>query len=236
MQKVVLVTGAARRIGATIATYLHSQNYTVIIHCNNSVNFAMELANQLNKLRADSAKVIQCSLESQNSVENLVNLSLDWAGSLDVLVNNASVFIKDHDNFDEMLTINVKVPYWLSKAIFPYLKQNQGSIVNITDSNVHRPIKDYAIYCQTKAALSMQTKALAQEFAPFVRVNAVAPGAILWPEGDNFLNQAAKQYIISKSLLKRHGHPLNIAKAIFALIDNDFITGQELRVDGGRNI
>lgn len=236
MQKVALITGGARRIGAAIATYLHARDFKIIIHCNNSLNNAHELCDKLNALRADSAIVLQASLDSLESIESLIQDSFIWAKRLDVLVNNASIFSRDFNKFDAMWHINVKAPYLLSKFAFPYLNKVHGTIVNITDSNIRKPIKDYAIYCQTKAALSMQTKALALEFAPDVRVNAIAPGAILWPEGENDLSLDKKELIISKILLKKHGNPLNIAKAVFGLIENDFITGQEIFVDGGRNL
>lgn len=236
MQKVALITGGARRIGATIATYLHKKNFKIIIHCNNSLKDAYLLCNELNDTRVNSAIVLQSSLDSPQYIKKLIEDSFAFSKRLDVVVNNASIFSKDINKFDEMWNINVKAPYWLSNLAYPYLKEVNGSIINITDSNIRKPIKDYAIYCQTKAALSMQTKSHALEFAPKVRVNAVAPGAILWPEGDNDLNQEKKQYIISKILLKKHGNPLNIAKVVFSLVDNDFITGQEIFVDGGRNI
>lgn len=236
MQKVALITGGARRIGAAIAKYLHARDFKVIIHCNNSLNSAHELGDKLNKVRANSALVLQSSLESPETIQDIIQNSFNWSKRLDVLINNASIFSKEINKFDEMWYVNVKAPYLLSNFAFPYLQKVSGTIVNITDSNIRKPIKDYAIYCQTKAALSMQTKALALEFAPYVRVNAVAPGAILWPEGENDLSIEKKEFIISKILLKKHGKPLNIANAVFMLIENDFITGQEIFVDGGRNI
>ncbi len=236
MQKVALITGSARRIGAAIATYLHAEGFKVIIHCNNSLESAHALNTSLNKLRANSATVLNTPLDSPDFITKLIQNSVEWGTRLDVVVNNASIFLKDSNKFDDMWNINVMAPYWLSRFAYPYLQETRGSIVNITDSNVRKPIKDYAIYCQTKAALSAQTKVMALELAPDVRVNAVAPGAILWPEGENDLSEDKKQFIISKVLLKKHGNPLNIAKMVFSLIDNDFITGQEIFVDGGRNI
>jgi pteridine reductase len=236
MQKVALITGGARRIGAAISSYLHARDFKIIIHCNKSLKNAHELCEKLNGIRANSSIVIQSSFNSFEDIENCIQNSFMWSKRLDVLVNNASIFSKDVDKFDDMWQINVKAPYIASNLAFPYLQKMNGTIVNITDSNIRKPLKDYAIYFQTKAALSMQTKALALEFAPDVRVNSIAPGAIIWPEGDNNLSLEKKQLIISKILLKKHGNPLNIAKAVFALIDNDFITGQEIFVDGGRNI
>lgn len=247
MQKVALITGGARRIGSIIATYLHENGFKVIIHCNNSIEEANFLCKELNAKRENSCKVLKFSLDlsdnfatsvefPKSSIEKIIAGSIAWGGRLDVVINNASVFTSDDSRFDEMFAINVRAPFLLSKAAYPHLKASNGCIVNITDSNVRKPIKNYASYCQTKAALSMQTRALALEFAPDVRVNAVAPGAVLWPEGENNLSQDKKDLIISKILLKRHGHPINIAKMVLSLINNDFITGQEIFVDGGRNI
>ncbi len=236
MQKVALITGSARRIGAAVATYLHSHGFKIIIHCNNSLPAARILSDELNRIRADSAKVIQASLDSKDNIEKLIQDSFNWENRLDVIVNNASIFSKNLNKMDEMWSINVKAPYILNNLAYKYLQAVKGSIINITDTHARKPIKGYPIYCQTKAALRMQTKALALEFSPDVRVNAVAPGAILWPEGENDLSEDKKQFIISNTLLKKHGDPVNIAKAVLSLIDNDFITGHEIVVDGGRNI
>lgn len=236
MQKVALVTGSGRRIGATIASYLHKNGFNVVIHCNNSQDFAQQLSKTLNSQRASSAKVLVASLNSEDSVRSLVADSFAWQKRLDVIVNNASIFTKDANSLREMLTVNLQAPYWLNNFAYPYLQKVKGSIVNITDTHARKPLKEYSAYCQTKAALRMQTKSLALEFAPDVRVNAVAPGAILWPEGENTLSNQEKQTIIFKTPLKMHGDPIYIAKAVFSLIDNDFITGQEIVVDGGRNI
>lgn len=231
-----IITGGARRIGASIATYLHDKGFSVLVHCNTSQQDAIHLVTELNKKRANSAKFLAVNLDSEESCNYLLNTHMTWAHRLDVLINNASIFSKDYTRFDEMLLLNVKIPFLLSNKAFPYLQATKGSVINITDTHAKKPLKEYAVYCQTKAALSMQTKALATEFSPDVRVNAVAPGAILWPEGENNLNQHKKDMIIHKTLLKKSGRPINIAKAVYALLDNDFITGQELVVDGGRNL
>ena len=135
-----------------------------------------------------------------------------------------------------MWRCNVQAPYQLSHAALPYLEGTQGSIINITDVHAHTPLRGYAAYCQTKAALAMQTRALAQEFAPSVRVNAIAPGAIMWPEGANQLDSTIQEKIITKTLLKRHGTPENIAQAMIYLVNNTYVTGQSLQVDGGRHL
>ena len=233
---VALVTGAARRIGAAIAQHLHAAGFRVVIHCHQSKAAAQALADELNQLQADSAKVLMADLNHPGSVKQLLTDTLAWAGRMDLLVNNASLFTRNEADWDAMFTLNVKAPYLLSHAAYAHLAKTHGSIINITDIHAENPLKDYAIYCQTKAALSMQTKALAREFAPNIRVNAVAPGAIMWPEQDNQLSEVQQQHIIEKTPLKRHGSSLYIAQAVLALAQNIFITGQTLRVDGGRSI
>ncbi|KTD52106.1 pteridine reductase [Legionella quinlivanii] len=242
VRKVALITGAARRIGAVIAGHLHQAGYRVAIHYHQSEAEANSLALQFNQQQADSARIFCQNLSSLEKGEQLIEPVINWAGRLDLLVNNASQFTKNHfENFDETLwhtlfKLNTQVPYQLSQAALPYLKKQQGVIVNITDIHAEIPLKEYAIYCQTKAALLMQTRALAKEFAPLVRVNAVAPGSIAWPEKENRLSEQMQQKIIAETPLKRHGHPDFIAKAVLSIANNEFITGQVLNVDGGRSL
>lgn len=235
-QPTALITGASRRIGAAIATYLHQSGFRVLIHCHQSFDSALALAHVLNEKRTNTARVLSVDLSVKESAVELIHDTIDWARRLDVLVNNASVFSRHEADWDRMFVTNVKAPFWLSHAAYPYLVKTQGTIINITDTHAQTPLKGYAMYCQTKAALAMQTKALASEFAPDIRVNAVAPGAIAWPEGDNSLSQKQQQAILAQTALHCHGTPLFIAKAVFALVDNPFITGQTLPVDGGRYI
>jgi pteridine reductase len=238
--RVALVTGAGRRIGATIAKYLHHAGFSVVIHCHHSEQEAQDLCHELLKLRPNSARVLKADLSQQPHCITLVQQSIEWGGQLDVLVNNASQFISssetpfDSELWHQLFTINVQAPYWLSHAAKATLQQHTGVIINITDIHAETPLKGYAEYCQTKAALAMQTKSLAREFAPHIRVNAVAPGAIDWPEKDNSLSLTLQQKIVEKTLLKRHGESRFVAQAIMALVENPFITGQTLRVDGGR--
>ena len=236
---VALITGAARRIGAQIARYLHHAGFDVVIHCYQSQRPAMHLAEELNLIRPSSAIVLRANLAVEAQGRSLIQQVIRWKGRFDLLVNNASLFIKDTNDtavFDELFTVNVKAPFWLCDAAFDALKIGEGCVINITDIHAEKPLKDYSFYCQTKAALKMQTESLARVYAPFVRVNAVAPGAILWPEKDNALNEALKLNIISQTPLKRHGDPKWIAQAVYLLADNQFITGQTLRVDGGRSL
>lgn len=240
--KVALVTGAARRIGAAIAKELHHAGYHLIIHCHHSLKEAELLAEQLNQNRSHSVCVIQQDLTVTNAASDLINGAIACFGRLDVLVNNASVFTRtnlavvDEQNWDLLFNTNVKAPFLLSVAARPYLELAQGVIINITDIHAEQALKEYSVYCQSKAAFVMQTKSLAREFAPQIRVNGVAPGAIAWPEDDNALSESLQQKIIASTPLKQHGKPQFIAQAALALIQNPFITGQIIKVDGGRSL
>ncbi|MDA9271802.1 pteridine reductase [bacterium] len=233
-QKVALVTGASRRIGAAIARHLHQAGYRIVVHCLQSYHDGQALVQEMNQKKSDSAKLLVADLGEKSAILTLVDEAVHWAGRLDLLVNNASIFTRNDADWDKLFNINTKAPFYLSHAAFSHLAVYHGAIINITDIHAEQPLKGYAVYCQSKAALLMQTKALAVEFAPNVRVNAVAPGAIMWPETENALDPVQQQTIIAKTLLKQHGNSLFIAQAVLALADNPFITGQSLRVDGGR--
>lgn len=240
--KVALVTAGARRIGAAIVQQLHDAGYALVIHCRHALADADNLAQSLNTKRPHSAIVLQQELNAPNAPQELILKAYQWQQRLDLLVNNASVFIRtdcqnsDMNNWDELFQSNVKAPFLLSIAARPYLAVHQGAILNITDIHGEKPLKGYSIYCQTKAALEMQTKSLACEFAPEVRVNAIAPGSIAWPEQDNALSQELQQKIIAKTLLKKHGDPRYIAEAVLFFAEQPFLTGQTLKVDGGRGV
>ena len=240
--KVALVTGGARRIGAAIVTTLHQAGYKVVIHCRGGLKQAHDLAVNLNNIREDSAFILPRELTEVEAPQEMMQTIIDWAGRLDLLVNNASIFTPDEchsfngEAWQTLFDTNVKVPFALSLAAYPLLKKQRGVIINITDIHAEKPLKGYSAYCQSKAALNMQTESLAREFAPEVRVNAVAPGAIAWPENENSLSEEKQQQIINKTPLKQHGDPQFIAQAVLSLVDNPFITGQILRVDGGRSL
>ena len=240
--KVALVTGGARRIGAAIVKKLHSAGYKIAIHCRYTFAEAQELAQQLNEQRPDSALVLQKELTEAHAAQDLVTAISAWAGQLHLLVNNASVFIRndchqtEEKNWELLFNANVKAPFLLSLAARPLLAKNSGAIINITDIHAEKPLAGYSVYCQTKAALEMQTKSLARELAPEIRVNAVAPGSIAWPENENSLSQEIQQKILAETPLKRHGNPEFIAQAVLALAENPFITGQIIQVDGGRSL
>lgn len=238
--RIALVTGSARRLGASIAEYLHQAGFRVAIHYHCSRDEANRLSQTLNQRRKESAAVFSADLTAIKANQTLIDNVIEWAGQIDLLVNNAALFAPssletgENSLWNKMFTLNVQSPFWLSIAARASLDAQRGSIINITDIHAEHPLKGYSEYCQTKAALLMQTKALAREFAPNIRVNAIAPGAIAWPEHQNALSAAQQQHIIDKTLLKRHGEPLFIAQAVLALANNPFITGQMLRVDGGR--
>ena len=239
---VALVTGAARRIGAEIVRTLHQNSYRVVIHCHQSHALANQLATELNTIRADSALVVQADLSLANTLEAIVDKTIDWAQGLDLLVNNASLFARSDLNSadsafcEQLYAVNVFAPWRLSLKARPWLNKVSGNIINITDIHAEKPLKGYAEYSQSKAALNLQTKALAREFAPKIRVNAIAPGAIAWPVQENAVSDPIKEKIMNETPLKMHGQPEFIAQAVLALITNPFITGQILRVDGGRSI
>lgn len=235
-EKVVLVTGSARRIGAAIVRGFYEAGYRVVVHYHASAVEATQWVHAFNAIEKNSSIAVHCDLSKPSSSNELIHQVMDWTGRLDVLVNNASLFSRDVNDWDRLFDVNVKSPFMLSQAAFPHLSQVEGCIINITDIHAQIPLKGYAVYCQTKAALWMQTKALAREFAPTVRVNAVAPGAMMWPEGDNSLSVKEQSNIVAETPLKKHGDPCFIAQAVMDLVNQSFTTGQSLSIDGGRSI
>ncbi len=242
MNQVALITGSAKRIGASIAQRLHQNGMNVVIHYNRSMSEAMDLVNSLNQLRPDSAILCQADLSDVESMPHLVKNVIDKWGRLDVLVNNASNFYATplgqvtETAWDDLHAGNVKGAFFLSQAAYEHLKKAQGVIINITDIHTKKPLKNYAAYTIAKAGLSMMTKVLAREMAPFVRVNAVAPGSILWPEADNMPSEAQKNEIIERTLLKKQGSATDIAEVVCFLCQTDYITGEIITVDGGASI
>lgn len=239
--KVALVTGAARRIGAEIARTLHDCGMNIVLHYNASEEEAIKASAKFNQIRKNSAVAIQADLQESESEKALIQRASEVWKRLDVLVNNASRFYRTPMSkvteyaWEDLMNSNVKAPFFLAQAAAPYLAANQGCIVNITDIHAERSLRDYSVYCISKSALTAATKVLAKELGPLVRVNAVAPGPILWPEGDNELLEAEKQKIIDTTIMQRSGGPEDIAKAVlFFVRDADYITGQFISVDGGR--
>lgn len=239
--KVALITGAARRIGAAIACILHQNGYDVVVHYCQSADSAKNLVSELNALRPHSADCLKADLRECSQLRFLIEETIKNKGRLDLLVNNASAFFKTEigtvteETWDELLTTNLKAPFFLAQAALPHLAKNKGAIINITDIHACRPMLEYPIYSISKAGLSMMTKALARECAPDVRVNSVSPGHILWPENDNLLSNEVKEKIMKRIALQCDGDPQDIAKAVLFLAqDARYITGQDIAVDGGR--
>jgi pteridine reductase len=241
MQKNILITGAAKRIGAACARLLHSEGGNIVLHYRSSKDDALLLCNELNQKRPDSAKMIQADLLNMHELEAVAREAA-WAwGGIDVLINNASAFYPTAVNdvsewqWDELLGSNLKAPFFLAKSLAETLTDNKGCIVNIVDIHAERGLKGYPVYSIAKAGLAAMTRVLAKELGPVVRVNAVSPGAILWPESE--LSEQDKVEILQRIILKRRGEPLDIAKAVLFLIkDADYMTGQILTVDGGRTL
>ena len=239
--KCAFVTGSSKRIGAATVRLLHEANYNVIIHCRSSRQEADELASDLNKQRVNSANVIQGDLNDEKIYDTLIEQAYQCWGRLDVLINNASSFFPTPvgsitmENWDNLVNSNMKAPLFLSQAATPYLKKTHGCIINMIDVHGQRPMKEHPVYCAAKAGLAMLTMSLAKDLGPEIRVNGVAPGAILWPEND--MDEKTKNIILERTSLKRPGQPLDIAKTILFLVkDADYITGQIIAVDGGRSI
>ncbi|HJV25046.1 MAG TPA: pteridine reductase [Aromatoleum sp.] len=238
---VILVTGAARRVGAEIARTLHAGGARVVLHYRSSAREADALAATLNGLRPHSAWLVQADLKEDGAPEALVAAALARHGRLDALVNNASTFYPtpmgriDAAAWTDLMGSNVKGPLFLSQAAAPALRERRGAIVNIVDIHAERPMKHYPVYCVAKAALAGLTRALALELAPEVRVNGVSPGPIDWPEDGQFPADE-RAAIIDHTLLGRIGSPADIARTVrFLIFDAPYITGQILAVDGGRS-
>lgn len=239
--KVALITGAAHRVGAVIARVLHEHGMNVVIHYRQSRTAAERLRDELEAQRPDSAQLIQGDLLDTPGLPGLVQASHRWRGRLDALINNASSFyptpVEDvtQTHWDDLLGSNLKAPFFLAQAATPWLRQTRGCIVNIVDIHAERPLKGYPVYSIAKAGLVMLTKTLARELAPEVRVNAVAPGAILWPEHE--ADTETRRHIIARTALKRQGDPRDVARAVAFLIrEAGYMTGQVLTVDGGRSL
>ncbi len=238
---VALVTGAARRIGKAIAQTLHGAGARVAIHYHTSASDAEALVAVLNALRPDSATAIRADLLDVGALPGLIKGVVDWGGRLDILVNNASTFYPTPlgsiaaSDWDDLIGTNLRAPLFLSQAAAPWLAERQGSIVNIVDIHARRPLRAHSVYGAAKAGLAMLTRALAKDLAPSVRVNAVAPGAILWPE--NGMNDATRRAILDQVPLGRPGEPDDIAGCVLYLVrDARYVTGQVIAVDGGRSI
>jgi pteridine reductase len=240
--KVVLITGGAKRVGAAICRRLHGAGANLMLHYRASAGEARLLSAELNHARANSVALIQADLLDTPKLSSLVEQTLATFGRLDGLVNNASSFFPTPlgeitvENWHDLVGTNLMAPLFLAQAAAPALRKAQGAIVNIADIHAERPLKNYVVYSIAKAGLVGLTRTLAREMAPEVRVNAVAPGPVLWPDDESF-DELSRQRIISHTPLRREGTPDDIAVAVyFLLAQAHYVTGETLDVDGGRSV
>jgi len=241
--KVILITGGAKRVGAAICRMLHAGGAKLMIHYRQSASEARALQAELNLQRPNSVAIIHGDLLNLAVLPKLVQETVQHFGRLDVLINNASSYYATElgdigdDQWQDLIGSNLKAPLFLSQAAAAELTKTKGCIVNITDMHVERPKKGYVVYSVAKAGLVTLTKSLAHEMAPDVRVNAVAPGPVMWPEDNPQFDEVYRKRVISQTLLKRIGEGDDVAKAVrFLIQDAPFMTGQVIAVDGGRSL
>ncbi len=241
--KAVLVTGGAKRVGAAICRRLHAAGAQLAVHYRSSSAEASALCDELNALRPGSAVACQADLLDPAALPELVHKAIKKFGRLDALVNNASSFYAtpldgvDEQQWQDLLGTNLRAPLFLAQAAADELRRRHGCIVNIADIHAERPMHGHLLYSVAKAGLVALTRGLAQEMAPQVRVNAVAPGVILWPESEAWQDENDRRKIVAHTLLKREGEPDDIARTVAFLIqDAPYVTGQIITVDGGRSI
>ena len=241
--KVVLVTGGAKRVGAVICRRLHAAGAQLAVHYHSSAQEALDLRVELNRLRPDSAAAFQADLLNLGELGNLVPAVIKKFGRLDALVNNASSFyatpLKEasEQQWNDLFGTNLKAPMFLAQSAAIELRNRHGAIVNIADIHAERPLHGHLLYSVAKAGLVALTRALAQEMAPQVRVNAISPGVIMWPEGEAWQDEDLRRRIVAHTLLKRQGEPEDIAQTVYFLLKGaPYITGQVISVDGGRSI
>jgi pteridine reductase len=239
--RVILITGGARRIGAQIARTLHAAGARILVHYRSSTAAAKQLGAELNAVRAGSAALIPADLQQDEAPERLIAAAVGHFGRLDVLINNASTFYRTpvgqitRDAWNDLMGSNLRAPLFLAQAAAKDLAKQRGIIINVIDIHGLRPLKGYALYSIAKAGLAMLTRSLARELGPDIRVNGIAPGPVLWAE--HGLDDSMKREIIAKTALKRVGTPQDIARtALFLIRDAPYITGQIIAVDGGRSI
>lgn len=235
----VLITGAAKRVGAACARLLHDSGYAIAIHYRGSRDAAVALCNELNNKRAQSATIYQADLLSQQELNALVEKVISDCDNLAVLINNASAFYATdlatitERQWDELLGSNLKAPFFLTAKLAETLAKNNGCVVNIIDVHSERGLPGYPVYSIAKAGLAAMTRIMAKELGPEVRVNGISPGAILWPEHD--MTDEDKEALLARVILRRSGNPEDIARAVrFLIREADYVTGQIIRIDGGR--
>ncbi len=236
--KTALITGGAVRIGAQIVKTLHENNYRVLVHYHQSKKNAQILCNELNTKISNSAEMVCTNLNSLSNIEKLSSK----IESIDLLINNASVFYPTplpqtkHEDWDNLINVNLKAPYFLATQLSNKLCSRNGSIINIVDIHSERPLRNHPIYSISKAGLKMLTLSLAKELAPNVRVNGISPGSIIWPQINGSISDNQKKIMLDRVALKRQGKPKDIAEAVLFLVESDYITGQIINIDGGRTL
>ncbi|SVC05999.1 uncharacterized protein METZ01_LOCUS258853 [marine metagenome] len=236
--KTALITGGAVRIGAQIVKTLHENNYRVLVHYHQSKKNAQILCNELNTKISNSAEMVCTNLNSLSNIEKLSSK----IESIDLLINNASVFYPTplpqtkHEDWDNLINVNLKAPYFLATQLSNKLCSRNGSIINIVDIHSERPLRNHPIYSISKAGLKMLTLSLAKELAPNVRVNGISPGSIIWPQTKGSISDNQKKIMLDRVALKRQGKPKDIAEAVLFLVESDYITGQIINIDGGRTL
>ena len=241
MNKTIFITGAAKRIGKEIALTFKELGWNIIIHYNSSKSDADNLADQINKDNPNSAKTVQGNLDVKEDVQKILNEVNDVFPSIDLLINNASTFYPtpideiSEDHWEKLIGSNLKGPLFLIQGLKEKLKKSNGSIINITDTNLTKGVANYSIYSAAKAGLEAITKGLARELAPEIKVNAIAPGAMLEPP-DVTWTEEQKNKVIENIPLKRMGSEKDIANAVKFLANSEYITGQTIKVDGGRSL
>ena len=241
MKKTIFITGAAKRIGKEIALCFSEMGWNIIIHYNSSKNDAQVLADEINGNNPDSAITVQGNLDVKEDIEKVINEVRDAFPTIDLLINNASTFyptpIEDisEEHWDKLVGSNLKGPLFLIKGLKDKLKESKGSIINITDTNLSKGVANYSIYSAAKAGLESITKGLARELAPDIKVNAIAPGAMLEPP-DVTWTEEQKSKVISSIPLNRMGSEKDISEAVKFLAKSNYINGQIIKVDGGRSL
>jgi pteridine reductase len=237
-KQTILITGAARRIGAAIAVKLHTAGFDLALHYRESIDDVQRLADDLNKIRANSVSLYCADLTQFNQIEEFTRKVGEQVSNLSAVINNASLFFPTsigqttEADWDQLHSVNLKAPYFVVQGLVDVLRKNHGCVINITDIYADRPLSKHAAYAASKAGLTSLTKSMASELAPEVRVNAIAPGAILWPE-----NGSENENILQKIPMNRSGDPEDIASAVLFLIqDAPYINGQTITIDGGRSV
>ncbi|NQW35105.1 MAG: pteridine reductase [Methylophilales bacterium] len=239
-KKFALVTGGSRRIGASISRRLHRSGINIMIHYRHSKDDAVALQSELNNIRKNSAFVVQADFLEPESYEYTISETIQSFGGMDFLINNASSYYPTKignislAQWEDLISTNLKTPLFLSQCAATYLKKTKGAIVNITDAHIQNPKEGYSVYSIAKSGLSTLTKSLAKDLGPDIRVNAVAPGAIIWPDNKQEFDKIYRENVINNTALRRIGEPDDVAKAVeYLLLNAPFVTGETINVDGG---